>query len=265
MQIACNCNTFTINCFNITMLENLLLVFVGICVGVINTMAGGGSLLTLPMLIFLGLPPSVANGTNRVAIVIQSAIATAGFKSKNVSTFPFNIYLAMSAVVGSIIGAKIALDVKGETFNKILSIVMVVVLLIIIFKPKVKAEELVERITGKYLYIGIIAFFFIGIYGGFINAGIGFIIILFLNSVSRMSLVRANATKVVVTLIYSISALIIFVLDDKVDWQSGLILAFGNGIGAWGASRFSVDKGDAFVKKFLIAMIILMAIKLWFF
>lgn len=247
------------------MLENLLLFFVGICVGVINTIAGGGSLLTLPMFIFLGLPPSVANGTNRVAIVIQSAIAAIGFKSKNVSTFPFNIYLAMSAVVGSIIGAKIALDIKGEIFNKILSIIMIVVLLIIVLKPKIKAEQFAERITGKYLYIGIIAFFFVGIYGGFINAGIGFIIILFLSSVNRMSLVRANATKVVITLIYSISALVIFVLDDKVNWKAGLILAFGNGIGAWVSSRFSVDKGDAFVKKFLIAMIIVMAIKLWFF
>lgn len=247
------------------MIESLLLVFVGIGVGIINTMAGGGSLITLPMLIFLGLPPSVANGTNRVAIVIQCAIATAGFKSKNVSTFPFNIYLAISAVVGSVIGAKIALDIKGEIFNKVLSVVMVVVLLLIIFKPKLKNEVLAERITGKHLYIGIIAFFFIGIYGGFINAGIGFVIILFLNSVSRMSLVRANATKVVVTLIYSVAALVIFVLEDKVDWKSGLILAFGNAIGAWGASRFSVEKGDAFVKKFLIAMIIFMAIKLWFF
>lgn len=247
------------------MIEYLLLILVGFCVGIINTIAGGGSLLTLPMMIFLGLPPSVANGTNRIAIVIQSAIAVVGFKSKKVSTFPFNIYLGISAIIGSIIGAKIALDIKGETFNKILSIIMIIVLLIIIFKPKTNIEHLEERLTGKYLWIGIIAFFFIGIYGGFINAGIGFVIILFLHNVNKMSLVRSNATKVAVTGIYSLSALIIFILDDKVNWKIGLILALGNAIGAWFASRFSVKKGDGFVKKFLIVMIIIMAVKLWFF
>lgn len=247
------------------MIEYILLIFVGICVGFINTMAGGGSLLTLPALIFLGLPPTVANGTNRVAIVIQTAMATAGFKSKKVSTFPFNIYLGISALIGSIIGARIAVDIKGETFNKILSIIMVIVLLIIIFKPKMKVEDISERITGKYLWIGIIAFFFFGIYGGFINAGIGFVLILFLHNVNRMSLVRSNATKVAVVFMYTFSALVVFILNDKVNWKMGLILAIGNAIGAWVSSRISVDKGDGFVKKFLIVMIIIMAIKLWFF
>jgi len=159
----------------------VLLIGVGFAVGFINTLAGGGSLLSLPVLIFLGLPPSVANGTNRVAIVIQTAIAIAGFKSKGVSTAPFNIYLGISALLGAIIGAQIAVDIKGETFNRILAIIMVVVVLIIIFKPKMKLENLEERLTGKYLWLGIIAFFFFGIYGGFINAGLGFIIILFLH------------------------------------------------------------------------------------
>ena len=128
----------------------LLLVVVGFTVGFVNTMAGGGSLLSLPVLIFLGLPPSVANGTNRVAIVIQTALGTAGFKSKGVSTYPFNIYLAITAFIGSIIGANIAVDIKGETFNKILAIIMVAVVLIILFKPKMKTEGLEERLKGKY-------------------------------------------------------------------------------------------------------------------
>ena len=98
----------------------LLLVVVGFTVGFINTMAGGGSLLSLPVLIFLGLPPAVANGTNRVAIVIQTALATAGFKSKGVSTYPFNLYLAVSALIGAIIGANIAIDIKGELLTRFL-------------------------------------------------------------------------------------------------------------------------------------------------
>ncbi len=243
----------------------VLLITVGFAVGFINTVAGGGSLLSLPVLIFLGLPPSVANGTNRVAIVFQTALATAGFKSKGVSTFPFNIYLGISALLGAIIGAYIAVDIKGETFNKILAIVMIIVVLIIVFKPKIRLEEFSERITGKYLWIGIIAFFFFGIYGGFINAGLGFIMILFLHYVSQMTLVRANATKVAVVFVYTLAALAVFVLNDKVDWKVGLILAIGNGAGAWLASRVSVKKGDGFIKTFLVVMVVIMAIKLWFF
>ncbi|WP_149275664.1 sulfite exporter TauE/SafE family protein [Pareuzebyella sediminis] len=243
----------------------ILLIGVGFVVGFVNTVAGGGSLLTLPVLIFLGLPSSVANGTNRVAIVIQTALATAGFKSKGVSTFPFNVYLGISALIGAIIGAYIAVDIRGATFNRILAIIMVIVVLVILFKPKINLVEFQERITGKYLWLGILAFFFFGIYGGFINAGIGFIIILFLHYVNRLSLVQANATKVVVVFIYTLSALSVFVLNDKVNWKVGLILAIGNGLGAWLASRVSVKRGDGFIKYFMIIMVIAMSVKLWFF
>ncbi|MRH99679.1 TSUP family transporter [Kriegella sp. EG-1] len=242
-----------------------LLILVGFIVGFINTVAGGGSLLTLPVLIFLGLPPSVANGTNRVGVVIQNLMGTAGFKSKGVSTYPFDIFLGISAFFGAVLGAYIAVDIKGETFNRILAIVMMVVVLIIIFKPKIEAEELIEKIRGKQLWIGIVAFFFFGIYGGFINAGLGFIIILFLHYVNKLTLVKANATKVVVVLIYSLAALVVFVLNDKVIWLVGLVLAIGTGSGAWVASRFSVKQGDGFIKSFLIIMVLIMAIKLWFF
>ena len=161
------------------MTDIVLLILVGFAAGVINTIAGGGSLLTLPVLIFLGLPPNVANGTNRIALFIQMLVGSAGFRSKGIKTFPFSIYLGIAALLGSLIGAQIAVDIKGETFNKILSAVMIAVVLIIVFKPKLKTADLIERTTGKHLWIGCIAFFFFGIYGGFINAGLGFILIFF--------------------------------------------------------------------------------------
>jgi uncharacterized membrane protein YfcA len=243
----------------------VLLIVVGFAVGFINTVAGGGTLLSLPVLIFLGLPPSVANGTNRVAIIFQTAFATAGFKSKGVSTFPFNAYLGASALIGAIIGASIAVDIDGAVFNKILAVVMIAVILILVFKPKMNLKDVQERLTGKYLWLGMLAFFFFGIYGGFINAGLGFIIILFLHFFNHMSLVRANATKVAVVFIYTLSALVVFVLNDKVNWAVGFVLAIGNGTGAWIASRVSVNKGDGFIKTFLVVIVVIMAIKLWFF
>lgn len=242
-----------------------LLIFVGFIVGFINTVAGGGSLLSLPILIFLGLPSTLANGTNRVAIVFQTAIATAGFKSKGVSTFPFNCYLGISAFFGSICGAYLAVDISAILFNRILAIVMICVVLIIAFGPKIGIAQIQERLTGKYLWFGIIAFFFFGIYGGFINAGLGFIMILFLHYVNKMTLVRSNATKVAVVFMYMVSALIVFAINDQVNWKVGGILAIGNGSGAWLASRVSVNRGDGFIKTFLIIMVVILAIKLWFY
>ena len=247
------------------MLDQILLIIVGFIAGVINTLAGGGSLLTLPVLIFMGLPPNIANGTNRIGIIIQMLAGTAGFKSKGISTFPFSFYLGISALLGSLIGAQIAVDIKGEAFNKILSFVMISVVLLIVFKPKLKAKELIERTTGKHLWIGCIAFFFFGIYGGFLNAGLGFILILFLHYFNHLSLIKSNATKAVVIIIYMSGALIVFILNDAVNWKMGLTMAIGTSLGGWFASRFSVKKGDGFIKIFLIIMVSIMAVKLWFF
>ena len=243
----------------------LLLTLAGFAAGFINTIAGGGSLITLPTLIFLGLPPSVANGTNRIGIFLQTFSGAVGYRSKGIKTFPFSIYCGFSALGGSLIGAKIAIDISGALFNKILAIVMIVVVLLIVFKPKIKTEDLLERTTGKHLWISIVVFFFLGIYGGFINAGIGFVLLLFIAYFNKMSLVKANATKVTIACIYTVGALVMFYLNDKISWKHGLFLAAGNIVGAWISSRWAVKMGDGVIRIFLIVMVTLMAVKLWFF
>lgn len=242
-----------------------LLIAVGFAAGFINTIAGGGTLLTMPMLIFMGLAPNVANATNRVAIVLQTAIGVKGFKSKGVSTYPFNLYLGVSALFGAFIGAYFAVDIKGELFNKILACIMIVVVLLMLFQPKVTLLNLEERTTGKHLYISIIIFFFLGIYGGFINAGIGFMMLTILPYVNRLSILKSNATKVAVVCLYTISAIIMFQYHGLINWKYGLILAIGNASGAWVSSRWSVGKGEILIKKIIIIVICVVAIKLWFF
>ena len=243
----------------------LLLVLVGFIAGFVNTIAGGGSLLTLPTLIFLGLPPTIANATNRIGIFLQSFTGAAGFRSKGISTFPFSIYCGASALIGSLIGAQIAIDIKGNTFNKILAVVMILVVVLIVFKRRFGAVKLWERLRGKHLIISIITFFFFGIYGGFINAGIGFVLLLFLQYFNGMSLVKANATKVTIVCIYTGAAIVFFAINDKINWTYGFLLAFGNIVGAWISSRLAVKKGDGYIKVFLVVIVSLMAVKLWFF
>lgn len=246
-------------------LESSLLIVVGFVAGVINTLAGGGSLLTLPILIFMGLPPNVANGTNRIAILFQTISTAAGFKSKGVLTFPFSIYVGISALIGAIVGAQIAVDIKGETFNKILAIIMIAVVAYMFFDSKKKQTNLIEKVTGKSLWLSVFLFFFIGIYAGFIQAGVGFMILLVLSSVNNFSLVKSNAIKAIITLLATISAFAVFILNDAIDWKLGFILAIGNAVGGWFSSRWSVKKGDGVVRIFLIVMVLVLAVKLWFF
>lgn len=244
--------------------EIIILIFAGIFAGFANTVAGGGSLLTLPILIFMGLPPAVANGTNRIAIIMSTLSANIGYASKGVITYPFGIYLGISALFGAILGARIAIDIDGVIFNRILAIIMILVVLTIAFKPNISNHLSQERTTGKHLLISLVAFFFIGIYGGFINAGIGFIIMLYLNTFNRMNLVRVNSVKVGVAFIYTVGALVTFALSGNVNWLYGFIMAIGTSIGAWTGSRLSVDKGEGFIKFFLIIIVIFMSLKLWF-
>lgn len=246
-------------------IDLLYLVLIGFVAGCINIVAGGGSLLTLPMLIFLGLPSTVANATNRIAIIVQNIFAVRGFQSKGVSTFPFSIYLAIPAVIGALIGATIAIEIPDALFNKILAGIMITIVIYMLFKPKAKAKSVQERLQGKFLWLSILIFFFVGLYGGMIQAGVGFVMIMALTSVNQLSLVKTNAVKVFVALIYSIAAVIVFQKGGLINWKYGLILSIGNASGGWFMSRFSVKKGDGFVRILLIVTVSILAIKLWFF
>lgn len=246
-------------------IEYLLLIPIGFIAGFLNTIAGGGTLLTLPTLLFLGLPAPIANGTNRIAILIQTFTAVKGFKSKGVSTYPFSLYLGISAFFGSLLGAKLAINITGELFNKILAIIMVMVLTTILLNPKKNYTELPERTTGKYLYISIFIFFFLGIYGGFINAGIGFLMLVILPYFNQLSLLKSNVTKVFVVAVYTIGAVLVFAYENKINYPLAFILTIGNASGAWFGSRWSVKKDDKVIKLFLLITISSLAVKLWFF
>lgn len=246
--------------------EIIFLAVTGLVAGFINIIAGGGSLLTLPVLIFLGLDANIANASNRVGIFTQNVTGIQGFRSKGVSTWPFSLYLGISAFFGAIIGSRISLTLDDQLFNRIIAAIMVLVVLTIIFgNNSSKGIVKEERMGPWYQAASIFVFFFIGIYGGFIQAGTGFLIIAALTGINRYSLVKTNSAKAIVALIYTISALVVFMLEDAINWYYALILAVGNAAGGWIASRWSVDKGDSWVKGILVVMVIIMAIKLWFY
>lgn len=244
---------------------NLLLLFaVGLFAGVLNTLAGGGSLLSLPVLIFMGLPPSVANATNRVAIVLQNIFAVRGFKSKGVSVYPFSLWLGISAFFGSIVGASFAVDINEALFNRILAIVIVGVVVYMGINP-LKNVKKAENMGKKATITSVVVFFFVGIYGGFIQAGVGYLMIMALTLINGFSLVKTNSIKVFVALTYTSVALGIFIYYGIVNWEFGIPLAIGNATGGWLSSRWSVNKGDNWIRYIVMVTASAFAIKLFFF
>ncbi|MEP1097171.1 MAG: sulfite exporter TauE/SafE family protein [Cyclobacteriaceae bacterium] len=247
-----------------SLLEASILIAAGLFAGFINTVAGGGSLLTMPLLIFMGLPSAEANASNRVAIFLQNVFSVVGFKSKGVSAFPFALWLAISASAGAFLGSRIAVDIEDLIFNRILAVVMLVVIGLIVFKPKIK-EQVDEMMSMKKTWVSIVVFFFIGIYGGFIQAGVGFLVIAALTGAHGFNMAKTNSIKVFIIMCYTVIALVIFWMEGKIKWEYGLVLAIGNSAGAWVASRWSVGKSDQLIKKILVVMVVGLSIKLWFF
>lgn len=242
----------------------ILILVVGTVAGFMNSVGGGGSLLTLPMLIFLGLPSTTANGTNRVALVVQNIAAVLSFKSKGVFDIKLNLWLGIPVLIGSLVGANFAVSLPDEIFNRILAVVMLLVLGVILWQPHKKYLNGEEENwdTGRKIKSAVV-FFLVGIYSGFIQAGVGFIIIAALSIIAGMSLVKINSVKVFIIGVSMFFSLLIFVYHGNVDWVLGFTLAIGNGLGGWLGAKFSVEKGDVWIRRIITVSVIAMSIKLF--
>lgn len=240
------------------------LVGVGLIAGFINTAAGGGSMLTLPLLIFLGLPANVANGTNRVAILLQNVIGVNSFRKEKVFNIKTDYRLAIPAIIGAIIGALIAVEINASILQHIISFLMVFMLLIVVLKPDVWVKEQAGKISPKPSVWQYLLFMLIGFYGGFIQLGVGFFLLAGLVLGCGHDLVKANAIKLFIVLIYTIFALWVFIYNDQVDWVSGLLLSVGNMTGAWIGVRFTVKGGAKYVRYVLIISLVIVTAKLIF-
>jgi len=238
------------------------LLVVGIFMGGLNTLAGGGSLLSLPLLIFLGLDGPTANGTNRLSIISQSFFAVQGFRSRGISTHPYNLWLGFAALLGAIPGAIIAVNIDAEMFNKVLAVIMLLLISTLVYNPFKKAEHAAELLGKGRLATSLVAVFCIGLYIGFIQAGAGIMVVLTMVLVHRFSLAKANYIKIWVTLLANGIAMAVFIFKGLIDWPFAIALSSGAAMGGWLGSRFAIDKGERFVRPILIVMTVIMALRL---
>ena len=245
--------------------QYVLITIVGFVAAFVNTIGGGGSLFTVPILTFLGMPITFANATSRVAILSQNIFAVGGFASKKVQLpLKYSLLLGATSLVGGFIGSRLASVIDDQLFTRLFVVVMILTVVMVIIDPfKTKSPQ--PLLTPGRQAIGAIIFFFIGIYGGFVQAGIGFLVIGALSMVNHFDLVRINYIKVFVAIVYTAVSVLVFAFEDKIVWEIGLVLAIGHGLGGWYASRWSVKAGEVWIKRIIIASVLAMAVKLWFF
>jgi uncharacterized protein len=242
-------------------LELLALATAGLVAGTLNVLAGGGSFLTLPLLIFFGLPSALANGTNRVGVLAQNIGGIWGFHRHGVLDWRWATVASGSAMVGAALGVWAALEVPDFAFRRILSIAMVLITLWSMFAPRPGATTGVLRSPTHPLVVG--GFFLVGLYGGFIQAGVGFLV-LAVTTAAGLDLVRGNAVKALSTLLFTLLSLALFAGAGQVDWPRGLALSSGSLLGGIVGVRLAVLRGHAWIQQVVTVTVVLFAVLLWF-
>ncbi|MCW8834700.1 MAG: sulfite exporter TauE/SafE family protein [Colwellia sp.] len=236
--------------------QAIILIAIGLMAGVINTLAGGGSNLSLPALMMYGLPADVANATNRVSVLMQSITASRGFynhdkidaRSVKDTFFPL--------LFGGLVGAIAASYINVELLKPLLLGTMIAVSLWVVLKSDVQTEQHSKQKSCYSSKFALLATFASGFYGGFVQAGVGFVLIATFVGALNYDLLRANAMKVVATVIFTSIALLVFIFRDQIAWIPGILLGIGSIVGAQIAVKFAIE-----VKaKTLKIMVLLMTI-----
>jgi len=239
----------------------LIAIIGGFLAGVINTLAGNGSAITLSILTeVVGLPPNIANGTNRIGVLFQSAASSSAFIRHGRINWATSKIPIITGCVGAVLGVWLAVSVSNEQFKQVFKYMLVVMFFVILINPKRWLREKSDIMEGR-LWLSIPLFFLLGFYGGFIQMGMGALFLVVTVLILRYNMVDANALKTVIVAIYSILVVAIFHWQGLIDWKIGGVLAIGQGLGGYLTAEFaSRYKGVEIWAYRLLVVVVIVAI-----
>jgi uncharacterized membrane protein YfcA len=240
----------------VTWWEALLLVGGGLVAGIINTMAGGGSLLTVPLLVLAGVPGNQANGSNRVGILTSSAAAVASFRHSNATDISGSRRVLVPTVIGSIVGSYTISRLADDTFETVFGLLMIPIVILTVINPKPRLDA--QPWPG---WVTVVVFAGIGLYGGAFQAGVGLVLLAALTR-AGYDLVTANNVKVLVNLVVVCFALPVFIIQGNVVWAPALVLALGFLVGGWFGAKLAVKGGERLVRIFMVVASLVLASRL---
>lgn len=233
-------------------LELIALLVAGTAAGTINTLVGGGTYIMLPLLVFLGVPPQVANGTNRIAICFQGLAAARTLRGARIASWSEIIPPALAAFAGGVPGAYLASVMDPDAFRRWMGVILLAGVVLLFLKPRTRGESAPVTAAGRLP--GLAGAFVLGVYGGFLGAGVGVMILLFLTPVLRLDLVRMLAVKVAMVFLLSLSAGVVFVVHGLVSWRIAVPLIIANVIGGVVGAKLAVKGGEVWLRR-IVAVI----------
>jgi len=236
--------------------EAALLVVGGLGAGIVNAVAGGGSMLTVPLLVLAGVPGNSANGSNRVGILTGNLAAAAQFRRLGVEGLQHASVVLVPALVGSLVGSLGISRLTDDSFETLFGLLMIPLVLLTFNKPRVRTDGASWSRTTTTL-----VFFGVGIYGGAVQAGVGLVMLAALSR-AGFDLITANSIKVLVNLAVTMVALPVFIAQGQVEWIPALVLAAGLTAGGWIGARLGVDKGEEWIRRVMILAAVALALKL---
>lgn len=231
-----------------------MLLFSGILTGVINAMAGGGSFLTVPILMALGLPATVVNGTIRVGVFMQNVAAVWAFRRHDALDLGLTLRLLAPTALGAAAGGQLAVHLDSAVLKPLFGITLMAWGVILLVKPGrfLRPPDQPRPLTPTAYVLAAL----VGAYGGFIQVGVGFPFIALLVLYLGYPAVNANAAKVALILAYTVVVLPMFAFAGQVAWVEGIFLAGGMMAGGWIGARWQIKSGANIVRWFVIVMVL---------
>lgn len=246
--------------------NDILFIIGGILTGIVNTISGSGTLFSMGVMTLTGIPLVMANTTTRPGVFFQNLTGILVLKKFN----HFNLKQLqwppiLATLVGAMLGAWCATVVSNASFNLIASMVMLGLLITYIFPAKLIRKSKIKFPKSDFLIA--LLLFLGGFYGGFVQIGVGILILVILSGAYQMTYNEANTYKLIVILIYTVPTTLYFSLTDNILWRSAILLTVGQVIGAYGAARFisKNDKAHLWAKVISILMIVATLVKVWFY
>lgn len=246
--------------------NDILFVIGGVLAGIVNTISGSGTLFSMGVMTLTGIPLVMANTTTRPGVFFQNLTGILVLRKFNYFNFKSLEWTPILATLaGAMLGAWCATVVSNVSFNLVASVVMVGLLITYIFPAR--AFRKLKIGVPKSSFVIALLLFLGGFYGGFVQIGVGILILVILSGAYQMPYNEANTYKLIVILIYTVPTTLYFSLTDNIIWRPAILLTVGQIIGAYGAARFisKNDKAHLWAKVVSILMIVATLVKVWFY
>lgn len=236
---------------------------IGVIASILGSLVGGGSLLSIPFLMFVGLPPQIAIATDRFGSVGQAITAFFKFQKAKKILWKQVPLLAVLSLTGSLIGANILLNINSKILQNIVGVILIILLPFIVFKKDLGVRR--NKTKGLKMFFGLSIYLLVQIFTGFFGGGTGPIIFYILMTFFGLAIIEANATQIIPVLVLYISSLTIFAINGIINYKIGAVLLIGMAIGGYIGAHLALKKGNKWVKSLFVLLVIISGIKLLFF